>query len=208
MTGWGAFNSQAKRIEVVETILETLPIQCAVETGTFMGDTTEWLANKGLVVFTVEFDVKNHLKVKKRFSEQPLVHAYQGDSRTFLRDLIVEPRCPLQGVLFYLDAHWYEDLPIREEVALIAKHWRNFVIVIDDFKVPWDSGYGFDAYPPHVGELTREYLRTTDRLGLHWFGPASPSSEETGAKRGTAFLTDSKEFAKALAAMPLLRPWQ
>jgi hypothetical protein len=49
-------------------------------------------------------------------------------------------------VFFHLDAHWEGDLPLQEEIEIILGRFPNFLIMIDDFRVPGDSGYGFDDY--------------------------------------------------------------
>jgi prepilin-type processing-associated H-X9-DG protein len=46
----------------------------------------------------------------------------------------------------YLDGHWYADLPLQEEIDLIAANWNGFCILIDDFRAPGDEGYGYDFY--------------------------------------------------------------
>lgn len=58
---------------------------------------------------------------------------------------------------FYLDAHWYGDIPPRDERAGEQK-WSRFVAMIDDFEVPGDAGYGFDDHGPGRA-LTLEYIR-------------------------------------------------
>jgi hypothetical protein len=50
------------------------------------------------------------------------------------------------GVFFYLDAHRYEDLPLRDEIRIVTRHWSEVAIMVDDFEVPNDSDYRFDDY--------------------------------------------------------------
>ena len=52
-----------------------------------------------------------------------------------LRALIGGPIDRTVPTLFYLDAHWLEHLPLREEVELITANFPRAVIVIDDFEV-------------------------------------------------------------------------
>ena len=75
-----------------------------------------------------------------RLSDMEGVHVELKDSRNFLRDLRQsEPAA--KTVFFYLDAHWYDDLPLAEEMDLIGSYWKNYVILIDDFQVPDDRNY-------------------------------------------------------------------
>ena len=45
-----------------------------------------------------------------------------------------------------MDAHWGEDLPLKEEVEQITNNYLNYLICIDDFAVPNDNSWGFDSY--------------------------------------------------------------
>ena len=48
---------------------------------------------------------------------------------------------------FFLDAHGREHLPLREELEIILTHWREAIVMIDDFEVP-GTDYGYDDYGP------------------------------------------------------------
>lgn len=190
---------------MVQEVLKKLEITTFVETGTFLGETTEEMARSGLDIFTVELDQRRRHFLAEKLQHYPRVHLTIGDSRDFLRALVSEPRCPLQRVLFYLDAHWNADLPLREEVEFIVKTWRRSVIVIDDFQVPGDGGYGYDSYPG-VSELTPSYLSPLQRYRLNSFWPQIPSGQETGACRGCAVLAWDEPTRKLLESVESLRP--
>lgn len=200
----GAFNGQIGRRAIIEAILQQLGIQACVETGTYLGETAQALASYGRPVFTVEVDPQLYEQAHKRFSDIDQVRVYKNDSRSFLEDLRVNPICPLQRVLFYLDAHWFFDLPLRGEVEWIVKHWRRSVIVIDDFQVPGDPGYQYDKYP-NVGDLTPEYLKPLQIYGLRWFWPTLPAAMESGARRGCVVLSWEPEVADSLSKLSQLR---
>jgi hypothetical protein len=122
-----------------------------------------------------------------------------GDSRTFLRDLASKEELRGQRTLFYLDAHWGRDLPLRAELAIIVEAWPNAVIVIDDFEVPDDPGYGFDAY-----DGRRISVDSLPRLpGWALLFPAVRSEEETGARRGCAVLVAPSMTLEAEAVRSL-----
>lgn len=81
----------------------------------------------------------------------------------------------------------------------------NHVIVIDDFEVPSDLGYGFDDFGSGK-RLSVDYLRTVSgNFDLYVFFPRAPSSEETGNKRGAAFITTSSAIAAKLKSLTELR---
>ena len=200
----GAFNGQIGRRAIIEAVLKQLEIQTCVETGTYLGETAQALADYSRPVFTVEADPERYELVRERFAGSERVRVFKNDSRSFLHELRVNPTCPLQRVLFYLDAHWFYDLPLRGEVEWIVRHWRRSVIVVDDFQVPSDPGYQYDQYP-NVGDLTPEYLKPLQSYGLRWFWPTLPAVMETGARRGCVVLAWEPEIADRLAKVSELR---
>jgi hypothetical protein len=129
----------------------------------------------------VEASPRYHLYARTRFQTYPQVQVELGDSRSFLRRLAA--RGPAPSTLFYLDAHWEDDLPFREEVEIIAGHWDRAVVIIDDFEVADDPGYY--SYEHNGNRLSAGYLPDT---GWSLFYPAAKSSEETGAKSGCGIL--------------------
>ncbi|MEM9080454.1 MAG: hypothetical protein AAGC74_07185 [Verrucomicrobiota bacterium] len=200
-TSWGAFNGQEGRQRLVKSLLKELKIGTFVETGTYRGETAEWAVEAGMRVFTVEVDESKREVLEGKFGGVEGVTLRMGDSREFLQGLISEVRCPLQRVMFYLDAHWCDDVPLRREVELITAYWRRSVIVIDDFEVPGDAGYGYDAYPSGLA-LRQDYLRP---LPVHYFWPKMSSEEETGAKRGCAVLAWEEAMVEELGGVAGLR---
>src|SRR5258705_166432 len=91
-------------------------------------------------------------------------------------------------LFFYLDAHWDADAPVREELRIIAGHRPDVVMMIDDFCVPDDAGYGFDAQYGPGKRLTMEDTGLRELKGMEIFWPAARSSEETGERRGCVVL--------------------
>jgi predicted O-methyltransferase YrrM len=182
-----------------ELVHKTAP-KAIVETGTYLGTTTEWLAAFQLPVFTCEAHRENYGFAKARLQATPNVRVVQADSRAFLTRLLGSPLGAGPN-LFYLDAHWNADLPLAEELEIIFGRAPESVVVIDDFEVPGDPGYRFDDYG--VGKaLTAAYISgTAERFKLHAYYPTTPSSCETGAVRGCVVLAHSK-----LSGVSLLRP--
>lgn len=78
---------------------------------------------------------------------------------------------------------------------MIASTWHSSVIMIDDFEVPGDPGYGYDEYGS-LGRICLEYLPPLSEVGLVPFFPSIPSTEETGFKMGCAVLTDTSFQSK------------
>jgi hypothetical protein len=178
------FNGQRYRQQLFLELLGVLDLRTIVETGTFRGSTTDFLAAASHVpVYTVEFSPRYYYYARLRFRHRPEVRVFAGDSRSLLERLAAEPTFPKTGLFFYLDAHWYEDLPLRGEIELITRAWQDSVVMIDDFAVPDDEGYGCDDYGPGR-RLDLDYLGPVARLGWSTFFPTVPSAVETGWKRG------------------------
>lgn len=204
----GPLNGQARRAEIVAELLAAVAPASIVETGTFRGTTTEHLARtSGLPVFTVEADRRSHAFARERFRVARLaaISAHLGDSRAFLGQLVTGDRLPAGPVLVYLDAHWGEDLPLAEEIAILFAARPDAVAMVDDFQVPDDPGYGYDDYGPGKA-LTAELCRPAmARFGLRLFYPSAPSGSETGRRRGCCVLAGG-EMAERLAGLATLRP--
>lgn len=197
---WGGpMNGQRWRcLMFAELVHKTAP-KAIVETGTYLGTTTEWLAAFQLPVFTCEAHPENYGFSKARLQATPNVRVVRADSRAFLAQLMRSPFGEGPN-LFYLDAHWNADLPLAEELEIIFGWSPDSVVVIDDFEVPGDPGYAFDDYG--VGKaLTAEYISgVAERFKLHANYPTTPSADETGAVRGCVVLAQA-----ALSGVSLLR---
>lgn len=197
------FNGQHGRKQILLDLLRVIPFKNILETGTFMGDTTGYMAEQSRrPVYTSELNPRFSMFARKRLAAFDSIHFSVGDSREFLRQMagarIEEP------VFFYLDAHWYDDLPLLDECNLILQNWRDVVILVDDFKSPLDNAYGFDDYG-NGRELSLEYLapaiKTNDLLT---FFPAMPASEESGLRRGCVVLARRQGLGPAVAGVKSL----
>ena len=188
----GAFNGQQGRQAIFRDVTQVLSPEGVIETGTFRGSTTDFIGEHVRIpIWTVEARLRFYHYARMRLRRFPHISVSFGDSRTFLRRLAGDPQVPKQRVFFYLDAHWYEDLPLRDEVRIITAHWSDFVIMVDDFQVPGDPGYEFDDYGER-NQLSLAYLGSLSELGLQAFFPVISSAEETGMRRGSVLLADVK----------------
>ena len=181
-------NGQIGRKAIVEELFRQIAFTAVVETGTFMGQTTGFFATSFSVpVYSCELMPRYHHVARRLLRDLPHVHLYCDDARKFLADLTHKLPSDAGSVFFYLDAHWYDDLPLLEEVSLIARHWVGYVILIDDFAVPDDAGYTFDCYNKQALDL-KLLSPMLERFQLVPFFPRLPSSEESGRKRGCVLL--------------------
>jgi len=203
----GPFNGQEGRIEIFETLHNHFEFRFAVETGTFRGVTTAFLAQRIQgPVLSVESNRRNYGFARARLRGRRNVELYVGDSASCVAEILRMPRLPGGRGFFYLDAHWERQLPIRQEVATIFSSRDDAVVMIDDFRVEGDPDYEFDDYGT-AGSLTVDYLADLfRRLELSVFFPARPSSLETGKRRGMVVLGRGSA-ARTMRSMPALREW-
>jgi hypothetical protein len=180
----GPFNGQLNRKLLFDEIIAKLEIEAIVETGSYRASTTEYMAGAtGLPVFSCEIEPRLFAYCRRRLEALPNALVARQDSTAFLKSALWDGRLRGRRVFFYLDAHWYENLPLREEVRLILGADLDPVIMIDDFAVPGEPRYGFDDYGP--GKVLRiEYLLHFVEAGLSYFFPSLPADRETGKQRG------------------------
>ena len=192
-------NGQRERRRVVRELLAAVDFDDVVETGTFRGASTEFFSHvSGLPVHSVELLPRFHRFARARCAEDPAIHLTLGDSRRFLTDL--SGRLADRTTFFYLDAHWQADVPRLAEIEIISAAWPRAVVMIDDFAVAGDPGYGFTHYGGVP--LTVDYLPPLPGWAL--FHPRARSAEETGARRGCLVLA-SPALAPAVERVPGLR---
>jgi hypothetical protein len=201
----GAFNGQRARQAAFLEVIQLLQVNAIIETGTFRGSTTQFIAEHTTEpIWTVEARLRFYHFARLRLARFHHVHISFNDSRTFLQRLAADSTVPKRGVFFYLDAHWYEDLPLRDEIKIVTRHWSEIAIMVDDFQVPNDSDYKFDDYGGDR-KLCLQYLGPLSQYGLQAFFPSVSATDETGMRRGSVVLGDSLG-AKHLAKARTLRP--
>ncbi len=201
----GPFNGQQFRRQVFCELAEVLGFDGVIECGTYRGTTTPLLQQvSGVQVDTVEADGRLFGYCQTRFARVPRIKTHHDDSRSALRRLVTEPRLQGRRVFVYLDAHWREDLPLREELEILFQSDVRPVALIDDFRVPGDDGYGFDDYGPGK-RLDSDYLDRIPSLELRRFFPQIESKQETGGRRGCVVVATGAEAAAIAEGCRTLR---
>ena len=125
----------------VKAIGKRFDIDTFVETGTYKGDMTAVAARHFSRVYSIELQDGFYQDAVKRFSDNPQVSIFKGDSAKVLAKVLERINEP---AVFWLDAHGgkkakNEDgtdqaAPVREEVELILAHplAHKHVILVDD----------------------------------------------------------------------------
>jgi len=201
----GPFNGQQCRSAAVSAIFERIAFAAIIETGTFRAVTTRYLRTLSIApLATIEINPRYHRYSRQRLAGQPNLFMFLGDSPAVLELLAADASWTTGPTFFYLDAHWLDNLPLVDELRIIRGGWRDFVAVIDDFKVDGDGGYRYDDYGPGKS-LERGLLEVPELAGLHLFWPAARSSAETGMRQGWAVVASPGAMTDALYSLADLR---
>lgn len=202
------FNGQIIRKQIFNNLFDIFSFDEIIETGTFTGNTTGYMSKTtGKPVYTCESNRVLSSLAKKRLSGIGNIEFYVMDSREFLNALSSKAVSD-KNVFIYLDAHCHDDLPLKQEVEIICRTWKQFVIMIDDFQVPGDTGYGYDSYVGNQILSTDVFLPVFKQNGLIPFFPSISSSDESGAKRGCVILSREGDAAKKIEKCELLKGYQ
>lgn len=121
-----------------------------VETGTFLGQTTQLLARHAAYVYSIEPEPNLFARAEKIFSDKKNVKILKGASEDIFPELLPT----LTGdVNFWLDGHYSagitfkgsQDTPILDELACISRNINRFsrvCVLVDDIR----------CFNPHVPE--------------------------------------------------------
>jgi hypothetical protein len=151
--------------------------RCALETGTWKGHTTVTLARMFPKVVTIEIDRERFEANKPRMGQFPNVTALHGHSPDVLVGLVADLEYPLFA---FLDAHWEENWPLRDELKILLSVRRPKLIMIHDFKVP-GRDFGYDRYGKN--ECSLDYvgdLLPHEECRYRFNGYVAPQSERRG----------------------------
>jgi hypothetical protein len=187
---WGGpFNGQCfRQLMYLDTAL-SCKFEAIIETGAFRGSTTLFLARNsgGAPVYSCERSPRYFEFARLRLRGIPNVFLFRSDSRKFINGLSISPET---RAFFYLDAHWSDEPPLREELDIILGRFKSFVIMIDDFEVPNEPSYGFDEYGIGKRLSLKDFpLHRDNRIACYF--PSRPPSQESGLKRGAVVLASS-----------------
>lgn len=167
--GYAAPAPQAVKSHVL--LRNNLPNATWVETGTYLGDTCEFLSRIATRVYSTEPGPELYTKAKERFQQVAHVSIHNEISETFLPSLLPS----LTGnVCFWLDGHYSagvtfagpNDTPLREELKAIElnlHHFENVSVLVDDIRY-CGKLHQYGSYPS-LGEL----VAFADTCALEWY---------------------------------------
>jgi hypothetical protein len=132
-----------------------------IESGTYLGDTTEFLSCSAKMVYSIEPGDRLFLEAHKRFKRHANVRIINGLSENVLPELLPH----IAGnVCFWLDGQYSDELthkgpqdtPIVDELACIADNlarWSKVVVFIDDLHLFTGKQHVYGPYP-HLDAVT------------------------------------------------------
>jgi len=187
------FNGQIQRTRFLEWLFREAACTSFAETGTHLGATALLAASMfSTRVFTVELRLAYHLFARglATLARQGRVNFERGDSRAALTRWLRSGALGTRPMI-YLDAHWYEDMPLLAEIrGCVAQ--GSCIVIVDDCRVDRYPGYGFDSIEMADGSkfvVALEDLAAVLGDGvIHAFQPATAVESETGFRRGAAVL--------------------
>jgi hypothetical protein len=137
--GGGPFGFDIEAAVAFDYLVAAYSPDVIVETGCHLGDTTHYLARTypDTPLHTCDVNPVHARFTKERTKRFAHCWVRECDSRTLLREVLPGAERPL----LYLDAHGYEDWPLRGELAEVG----DGVVCVDDFDIGV-PGYGYDTY--------------------------------------------------------------
>ena len=138
------FNSDQILTRTVDFLLTECNVKSFIETGTYLGHTCRYIASRHshMPVSTVESNPDFFDASQRVLCQYRNVTSFRGDSAVMVSQFVQDG---IEGLpLFFLDAHWYDYLPLPDEIRSIGHYLTDAIMVIHDFQVP-DMDYGFDV---------------------------------------------------------------
>ena len=198
--GGGPFGFDIQTALQIDYLIREFACDGVVETGTFLGDTADYLAcaYPDLPVRTCEIDPAHAAVARRRLDRHENANLIVGDSAALLPGLLDGLRRPL----VYLDAHWEKAWPLSRELAAVT----TGVVAIDDFDIGHQR-FGFDVYDGTVcgPGLVHDALPTLEHLYV-----GDPEADyplpclQVGRRSGTGYLTRGLDQSR-IGASPLFR---
>jgi hypothetical protein len=130
--------------DYLSMIEEATQAICFLETGTYLGDTTETAAKYFPLVHSIELGKDLFEKAKKRFAKKKNISLHLGDSAELLPKILQQIK---DKSVIFLDAHFSmgstvkgkDNTPILTELNHIKKsNHTNSIIIIDDIRMFYD----------------------------------------------------------------------
>lgn len=139
------FNHAPELIPYYLYLKNQFGITTAIETGTWKGETTRFLASIFDQVHSIEIQEEFFVQASEELSSFSNLRLHHGNSPEVLQSIL--PELSSERILFYLDAHWFSYWPLLDELEAIGTTRKDAcIIIIDDVKVPFRPDIPYDSY--------------------------------------------------------------
>ena len=139
------FESPAPHYVKMRVLDSAVNVDVWIETGTFMGRTTDFLRQNSSLVVSIEPDEELAANATQLFKRYPNVRIVKGLSEDELERILSELRFKGGHIAFWLDGHFSGgtthlgpiETPIQKELEIIAQNLQYFnevSVFIDDFR--------------------------------------------------------------------------
>ena len=145
--GEGSFNGCQHSEKIIDTLIKQCNIEHFIETGTYRGFTTTYMANNypNIDVITIEYDEELYNNFQKILTDNAVqcsgnrmyknVYNYFMTSIEFFTKHRIFVERP--NTIIYLDDHWDLSHPLYDQLKLLNTYnLKKTIIIIDDFHVP------------------------------------------------------------------------
>jgi predicted O-methyltransferase YrrM len=185
----GAFNKDTFVQAEFKTLQKKFKLKKCIETGTCYGYTSAFLSTFFKEVKTVEVNEK-FLTIAKtnRLDALKNVKCYLGSSADLMEEML--EGCG-DDTMIFLDAHWQQHCPLKEEIQSIADTGIQPVIAIHDFVVPNHPELGYDKIgdqPFNFEWLKSDFDAVYGEDNYEYYY----NSEATKVKRGVIYITPKR----------------
>jgi hypothetical protein len=163
------------------------------------------LPTNNIAIHSIEKNSHYIERAKSIFNSNPNIYFHEGSSEVVLKNLIDTNVINLSDLcFFYLDAHWENYWPLRDEIMII-KNLKKSVIVIDDFQIPNHPNFGYDFYngKPCGIQLLEDLILNTS---IEIFFPVRSNRDNRGwVVIFSGYTAHELQFMKSLPFMHLVK---
>lgn len=129
-----------------------------IESGAYRAASSMYVAtvNPNLYVFTSETNFKSFIVCQHNCKNFSNIKVYNEKSIDMLNRIINELDNNNESILFYLDGNSHNDSNVVDELNYIFKNFKNYYIIIDDFKNEYSNDFNFNR---HLQYYTLDSIR-------------------------------------------------
>lgn len=191
---------------LVKDLMSIFDIDTFIETGTYKGDSLNrvisWFPDKSIKFYSIDINHDFQKEAKEKINDQRVTFINDSSDQFLMKSMSSGIFNDQQCNLFFLDAHWNDYCPLRDEISQILK-LKKTIIVIDDFSIPFNLKARFDAQLN--GSLCWNYIKHLFKgINYRLYYPKKLSENNTGI--AIIFIGYSKDELQILETLPLYKP--